>query len=80
MDLLTTANVSQCISDPRDHLHIIVKSCFPNCTMKKYRLYEKVMKVKSQTEPRKSRRRRSSGPNQLPGNVYYVIVHPPKNR
>ena len=47
-------------SDARDKFYAIVKSEFPNCTMKKYRLYEKAMIVKMTTETRKSHRRRLS--------------------
>ena len=66
VDLLTAMSRSECAIDQRELLYSIVMSGCPNCTMKKYRLYEKALKVKMEAEPRKSRRRRSSS-NRLPG-------------
>ena len=63
VDLINAMIKSEDISNEREHFYCIIKSIYPNCSMKKYRLYEKAMKVKMTAEPRKSRRRGSSSSN-----------------
>ena len=69
IDLINVMIKSEDINNEREHFYCIVKSIFPNCSMKKYRLYEKALKVKMTAEPRNSRRRGSSSSNQPSGNV-----------
>ena len=75
VDILTAMNISEHISDEKDHFHFIVKSSFPNCSATKYKLYEKALKVKRKTEPRKSRRRRGKASSkETPGNEHTLIT------
>ena len=66
VDLLTAMAISEYIQKPRDLFYDIVTSCCPTKT-KKYKLYEKAMKVKLKTEPRKSSRRRNTSSTPLTG-------------
>ena len=67
VDLLAAMRISERVQEPRDLFYDIVTSRCPVKIKKKYQLYDKAMKVKLKTEPRKSSRRRNTPSTPLPG-------------